>query len=371
VDAGLSGSVLETNKQTFMITRLPRFYIGRGQLDHMDVSKIPVKKGLSNPTRVPGYLLDQCILDPLSKSHSAIIKDKYQQQPVKLAELREKEDNFCLIVLDACRYDYFDDEFDDYFYGRSEPMWAASINTFEYLRINWTETYEYPYVTGAAPVTSQRFNFDIGENIDGIATDGAELLQRYCGYIPDNHLEDLIEVWRSSWDEDLGVCPPEPVTKRGISLSKDASRMVVHYFQPHGPFIGSEKLKGHIEKYDSNVEGGAVEMGIWEAARSGDLSKSKLRNMYKSNLKRALAAVCELIRQTNFEKYVIIGDHGEALGEYGKYYHSIEHPKVRLVPWAIVEDVQDVAPDMWEYTTEGRGVDKPAEERLRELGYLE
>jgi hypothetical protein len=252
-------------------------------------------------------------------------------------------------------------------------MWATSLNTFEYLRYLWPETYDYPYVTAAAPVTSQQFNFQDGEEIDGLANDGAELLERYCGYIPNNHFMNLVEVWRESWDEDLGVCPPEPVTKTSIDLSSKAgtNRIVTHYFQPHGPFIGENRKTGSIEGYDSDVEGGAVEKGIWSAVKNGEISKKKLRSMYQSNLDRALAAVAELIRQTDYEKYIIMGDHGEALGEYGQYYHSIEHPKVRVVPWATVEGVRDDAPNMWNYQAQHDAVNKTTESRLQELGYIE
>ncbi|ELY45779.1 hypothetical protein C496_02517 [Natronorubrum tibetense GA33] len=310
------------------------------------------------------------MLKTISEIHSSLISSQYPQQEDLLGKLRS-EDNYCLIVLDACRFDYLQSSFHQYFQGECMPTWAASLNTFQYLQNLWKGTYDFPYITAAAPVTSQKFNFQDGEKVDGLAGDGAELSKRYNGYIPNEHFNQLVEVWREAWDEDLGVCPPEPVTERAIDIAPETDQMVVHYFQPHGPFIGSKQLTGQIEEYDTNIKGGAVEKGIWSAAKSGDLNKSDLRKMYQANLDRVLPAVGELVQRTDFDKYIVIGDHGEALGEYNRYYHSIEHPKVRLVPWAQIDGVQENIPEMWEYEAEAQSIDKDTVSRLQELGYIE
>jgi hypothetical protein len=338
----------------------------------MQLPEYPIRKAIANPAKIPTYIRNEYISKPLSSTHSALIADDFEDQAVRLAQLRTTED-FCLIVLDACRYDFLNKEFDKFFYGDCEPIWADSLNTFQYLRYLWPETYEYPYVTGAAPVTSQRFEFEEGEDADGLGFEGRELLEMYCGYVPDNHFENLVEVWREFWDEDLGVCPPEPVTEAAINASDSAetNRLVTHYFQPHGPFIGERQMTGSIDGYDTDVRGGAVESGIWSAVQNGEISKKQLRELYRANLRRALAAAAKLIHETDYDQYVIMGDHGEALGEYNRYYHGIEHPKVRVVPWATVDGVREDAPEMWEYTAARPANDETTVSRLRELGYLE
>jgi hypothetical protein len=163
-----------------------------------------------------------------------------QRQQDKLAQLRKKS-NFCLIVLDACRYDVLNECFDDYFEGSIFPTKTIATNTFDYLQYNWPETYEYPYITAATPVTSEEFNFDGEDAGDGLPQTPEKIYEYYRGYVPANHFNDLKEVWRQEWNDDLRVCPPEPVTERAITYANNTSRMVTHYFQPHAPFIGEKR----------------------------------------------------------------------------------------------------------------------------------
>lgn len=353
-----------------MAEEIKRILVHLHRLQSMNVPDSAVSKAISNPKKVPSYLYREAVLGPFARFHSKLLYNKYQSQSKLLDQLRSGS-NFCLIVLDACRYDFLNKVFDDYFEGSCDPIWANALDTFEYQRKLWTETYEYPYITAAAPVTSQSFTFEEEEDADGMAMAGSELRDRYQGYLPKEHFLNLVEVWRESWDEQLGVCPPEPVTNRAIDLSSTSDKMVIHYFQPHGPFIGEVRRTGSLEDYKTDVAGGAVEKGIWSAARSGDISLRELRDMYMSNLDRVLGAVGELIMETDYEKYLVMGDHGEALGEYGQFYHSIEHPKVREVPWASITGVKGSVPDMWEYNDAGQSLDQSTTARLRELGYIE
>jgi len=331
----------------------------------------PVKKSLARPHKIPKFVW-KLITTPPRQYRVGQLQDELPKQPNYLYKLRQKEE-FCLIILDACRFDKLAEQFDKYFVGTCDPIWSVATSTFEFLRYMWPEEYEYPYITAAAPVTSQEFDFQAGEKADGMASDGQELYLRYGGYQPRNHFRNLVEVWREAWDEDLGVTPPEPVTKKAIEIAsnKTTNRVVIHFFQPHGPFIGEETLLGDVKEYDTNVRGGAVEGGIWNHVRENRISDEQLNRLYESNLHRALAAVARLVQKTNFEKYVITGDHGEALGEYGQYYHGIEHPMVRQVPWAEISAVKDSAPEMWKYQDSSTSVDKDTIERLQELGYIE
>lgn len=329
------------------------------------------RKAINDPGTAISFVWNDWVLDSLCHVHSALRQRGLPEQALYLPRLR-RSDNFCLVVLDACRYDVFAEMFEEYFIGGTEPIWATGRDTFEYLRFLWPEVYDFPYITAASPVTSEKFEFNNWDSARGLAASGQQLFDDYGGYVPSNHFPNLVEVWRSSWDESLGVCPPEPVTDTAVEVIDDtaSNRAVVHYFQPHGPFIGDEEFLGSIEKYDTDVRGGGIEAGIWDAVRNGDITDRKLRRLYTSNLRRVLPAVCELIRRTSFDKYVLMGDHGEALGEYGKYYHSIEHPKVRVVPWATIEGVRTDAPEMWEYTPSEPTKNKDTRARLRELGYI-
>lgn len=54
-------------------------------------------------------------------------------QKHKIDELL-KEKKFRLIILDACRFDYFRKEYADFISGNLEKVWSEGRNTFEYAK---------------------------------------------------------------------------------------------------------------------------------------------------------------------------------------------------------------------------------------------
>lgn len=312
----------------------------------------------------------QTTKDVPMRLHSLFNRARCPPQRGCIDELRKTED-WCLIVLDACRYDEFSLIFSSFFKGNHRPTWSSGSDTFEYLRTIWDGTYTYPYITGAAPVTPTRLNFgDPNETADGLIFDGESLREKYQGYQPSDHLLNIDAVWQDSWNADLGVCPPEPVTKRAVEAAKNSSKIVAHYFQPHAPFIGERQAIGNKSRFDG-LHGGAVTKSIWSKVESGRITDSELRALYRSNLERVLIAVAKLINDTNFGSYVIIGDHGEALGEYGRYGHSLSwHPYVRTVPYAEITDVLESSPPMEEIELKSTNENVSVRDRLTELGYL-
>lgn len=331
-----------------------------------------VSKGLSNPIEAFRYIKRECIYSLPCRIDLALRTHNIPKQQDKLAQLRNTP-NFCLIVLDACRYDILNNIFDEYFIGELNPTKTVATSTFEYLQYNWPESYDYPYVTAATPVTSEEFNFDETDDRDGLPQSYETLQKYYRGYIPANHFNDLEEVWREAWDEELRVCPPEPVTEKAISKADGTSKLVAHYFQPHGPYVGAERPSIEREQSNYNDQNVKIDEDVWSEVRNGNISTGNLKRYYISNLNRALAAVANLIQETAFDKYVIIGDHGEALGEYGRYGHWKEHPYITVVPWGVIDSVKQDAPQMWKYNKNEsiKTGNATTEERLRDLGYLE
>lgn len=316
--------------------------------------------------------LKQKLRDIPMRMHSALNRWRLNKQKDLLEKL-QTTDNWCLIVLDACRSDALDQLFNSYFQGSISPVWASGSHTFDYLRTNWRGEHRLPYVTAAAPVTPDHIDFDNpSASADGLHFTGESLREMYQGYQPVEHLKNIDAVWQDSWSEELGVCPPEPVTKRAIEISDASSTLVTHYFQPHAPFIGERReLPDHSDV--KGLEGGAVAGDIWDRAREGKVTDRELKLLYQSNLERALIAASELIRETDFRRYVVIGDHGEALGEYGRYAHGLDwHPYVRTVPWAEVEEVDPDVARMEGAKAEfsGNSGYSSVQERLSELGYL-
>ena len=113
------------------------------------------------------------------------------------------------------------------------------------------------------------------------------------------------------------------------------------------------------------------------AEKYGD---NKLKEAYEENLRFVLKYVKEIVEFIPSGKIVITSDHGELLGEEGKYGHpgNFRHPKLLEVPWLEIdkgrkkvgEEVGErkKEEEEKEYSKEDEEIIK---ERLRALGYLE
>jgi hypothetical protein len=318
-------------------------------------------KAATNPHKA-AYKLGEKAASPLASVHTHLRTRKLRTQRNCLQELR-RNDEYLLIVLDACRYDAFESVAPEYLtFDSTEPVRSAGRNTFEYVSRCWPDTYDdVTYVSAATPVNGDpRSSYD-----------GEVLREQYGGYVPVEHIRGIRDVWRESWDESIGITPPEPVTD--AALEADGDRLVVHYFQPHAPYVGRQPLLGHTNDEDSRPnEGEAVDAPVWSRARYGDLSRTELRRVYVSSLRRVLRAVRRLVAETSIETIAVMGDHGEALGEYGIYGHpDLDHPDVRTVPWAVVEGIRrDPGTDVVGAADATDTTDRGVTERLEDLGYL-
>lgn len=311
------------------------------------------RTALREPYRAKSKLREWVGIPP-AYVHTHIATADLPRQYAGLQALRQKEE-FLLIVLDACRYDVFADVAPEYLeFARLDPIRSEGHNTFEYVAQCWPD--EYPdteYISAATPVNS-----------DPRSAYSDALVEQYGGYVPSEHL-DIRDVWSESWDESIGITPPAPVTD--ATLKAEGQRVVAHYFQPHAPYIGRQSLLGHADDENSRPrQGEAVDAPVWQRVKWGDVTRGQLRAAYESNLRRALHEVCRLVEETDIEHIVVMGDHGEALGEYGIYAHPpVEHPRTRRVPWGVVTGVREY-PDR--ETTEM--TDASVESRLEDLGYL-
>jgi hypothetical protein len=250
-----------------------------------------------------------------------------------------------LIVLDCARvdllravepeYDFIESVGELVSVGSTSPEWMKHTFTGEYDG----EMAETVYVTG------------------NTSTDE---------YISDNSMGHLEEVWRDGWDTEIGTVHPETVTDGAIALHRNRKpdRMIVHYMQPHGPYLpfdsetNSQKPLGSGMSLDQLVEKkGYTTEEIWE--------------IYLENLRVVLDQVAVLLENIDAERVVISADHGEAFGEGGKWGHywGSRLDSLRKVPWAVTTatDEGGYAP---ETTDSHEGTeDLSVEDKLSHLGY--
>jgi len=285
----------------------------------------------------------------------------YPDQTQRLDAFRE-HDEYAIIVLDALRYDYAREVLPQYFSGDLECVWSAAHDTFQYGQRCWGDRVydDVQYVSGAVPLNS---------NADEEFFDDDHFNDLYNGFVPREHLPGLVDAWRDCWDASIGTVPPDALTEYARDYT-DADQLVVHYFQPHAPYIGRRSILGHTDTRDAEPNQGApVDEPVWESVKSGATTPKELRVAYRANIHRVCQAAAPLIEDLAEDRPVVVmADHGELLADWGVRelvsHPRQPHPSIRRVPWLRVDGV-NTQPDRGE-STEASGSLK---EKLEDLGY--
>lgn len=193
----------------------------------------------------------------------------------------------------------------------------------------------------------------------------------------------LDEVWRDTWDDDLGCVPAEAITERAVRAGRAHShdRIIVHYQQPHAPFRRLAE-GGIIETLKHEYVGdkdGQGRLTVWKLLRRGQISHETAWAAYLDNLRWALDEVDRLRRNMDAETMVLTADHGDCWGEWGGLYchpRGVPAPELMRVPWVEIEaaDTGGLTPAQStppkRYTRDTNHDDDRALDRLKQLGYL-
>lgn len=180
----------------------------------------------------------------------------------------------------------------------------------------------------------------------------------------------LDEVWKYGWDSEIGVVPPQTMTDRVIAVGRkrNLDRLVVHYMQPHIPFLDDPELTRKMSEADSEAFGNPDTETVWDRLRAGEVEYDTVWEAYRRNLRRVLEEVRLIRENLDADRLVITADHGNAMGELGQYGHgrSERVDSVCRVPWEVT-DAKDTGD--YEPTVEPERGDDSVDERLRALGY--
>lgn len=258
-----------------------------------------------------------------------------------------------LFILDACRYDMFERRAE--LPGRLERAESRASTTVEFLRANvdGRDLSDTVYVTANPQLSQHR------ESIDA-------------------QFAAVVDVWRADgWSNEHGTVLPETVTEHALRAAEEYpnKRLVVHYMQPHYPFVGSgtDFDKGHLT--------GTQPESLWSQLLSGmlDVDRGTIWRLYEANLKRALPHVEELMRDLG-GKTVVTADHGNMVGEraFPLPIQEWGHPRgiyteeLVTVPWLVFEDGPRRKIREEEPASQPNKVDdNVVADRLRDLGYTE
>lgn len=254
-----------------------------------------------------------------------------------------------LILLDACRYDLFE-EF---------ALNHSIANKFESVDSRYSPaSTSIEWMNKVYKKAPQSILEDI-HLVSGNGFEPQELdLDKFGAVSP---------VWEAH-DSELKTIPPDRVTDAAIHAGRNTncSRLIVHYMQPHAPFSHC------LGKYNSVNEkpGQGRSQNVWEGLRTGQFDHENVWQDYGENLRTALDEVERLV--TNISgSTVISADHGNAIGQWGVYGHPghAPIPSLKRVPWVRLEasDNETVFPE--NPVTTGVS-DTDVEDHLRDLGYV-
>lgn len=260
-----------------------------------------------------------------------------------------------LIILDACRVDLLEEVADEYHFLPDPPInhiRSAGSYSEGWLRNNFTGEQAIKHrrkMKNTIHVSGNPFTKDV---FDG------------------DEFQILDEVWEYGWGDD-GYLPPKVVTDQSIRhhRSENPDHMIIHYMQPHAPFISQEDLGYSIDIDDFASPKGTVQSRTpWELLRDGEVTETEVWTAYKETLRAVLDSVEVLLDSINADTVVISADHGNAIGEKGIYGHPRHLPLscLRNVPW-----VKTSANDNGEYNPEehNKQISTDREEQLEQLGY--
>ena len=264
--------------------------------------------------------------------------------------IEEDWDN--LVILDACRFDMF--EAQNHIPGDPQRRRSLGSESWEYLRANFAggEFHDTVYVT-ANP---------------------------YATKLPDGTFHAVIDLLEDGWDAEHRTVLPETMVAAAQRAAEQYpnKRLIVHFMQPHYPFIGDAGRRFEHAGFGQSPTGDEsdTKRHVWGSLGHGRIRKSHVWEAYRENLDIVLPHV-EALLESLSGKSVVTADHGNLLGERTRplpvrgYGHprGLDAPELRTVPWLVVEG-EDRRSVVAEPPVDTAGPNEAVvEQRLEALGY--
>jgi len=221
-----------------------------------------------------------------------------------------------LIILDACRFDIFAEIAT--LPGTTGSRWSRAAATYDFIRANFTDRTLHDTVYVGGNSWFLRLHDEINSEVYKFVN---------CQTTGEN-----IEFAHAN----LRVPTPDTVTRHALQALDDHphKRLIVHYLQPHHPYIGPFGRDRFTQTSSSLLD------VVGASGRSID----DLRRAYRENLRLVLDSVGGLMQQID-GRTVVTADHGEMLGDRHDYipmrdygHHSgIFNAATTRVPWHVHE----------------------------------
>ncbi|SEH14764.1 hypothetical protein SAMN04487967_1757 [Natronorubrum sediminis] len=262
-----------------------------------------------------------------------------------------------LLILDGCRYDMFAAQSD--LEGELSRKRSLGSDSWEFMETNFEgrSLHDTVYVTA---------NPHVYELEDDVFHAVVDLLER-------------------GWDEETRTVRPETVVEEAIAAHEryPDKRLIVHFMQPHFPFIGPTGQRfSHmgLEHHLEDEERSSAPNPWFGLVHEQDIDIETVVAAYRENLDLTLPHVETLIEELD-GKSVVTADHGNLIGERGfpipirLYGHprGLHMDQLLAVPWLEAEHTErrkTVAEPPVESVDETDADDDVVEDRLSALGYV-
>jgi hypothetical protein len=253
----------------------------------------------------------------------------------------------CAIILDACRYDL-----------------AQQNNKAKKLLGNPSRVYSLG--ANSERWMSRTFQAASEKQLQGTHYVTANIFSETA--VPDG--VRCTEVWKSDFDQSLSTVPPRAVTDSAVQIGREESphRLLIHYMQPHLPPV-TDNLDLEL---DLDFRDGWGADNPWRSIEDGSVDPGEIKEAYLGNLTPVIEELDVILQNISAKKVVVTADHGNMLGEFGKWGHfraNAIHPGVRLVPWweTSASDTKTYEPSDIQKQKNKDSLSR--EEKLQALGY--
>jgi hypothetical protein len=271
----------------------------------------------------------------------------------------ESDWDYCL-VLDSCRYDVFSEVYEEYLDGDLEKRRSKGSSTPEWAYRTLNDERDMAYFSGNPFINS--LGIPLNELKWGASCD--------YEWAAVDHIAEVFDVWQDGWDDSLGTVPPDSIAEAYYD-NQDAierhDRTVLHYMQPHAPYLGRgdgkklTKIRDGIKHQGESDGDGSVLSAVGDRVRPAveslldgnslamkaglmleldaaevlsDGTRETAMEYHEENLRIALESIVDLVDDLDGD-IVVTADHGEAFGEQGVWEHHVEThiPPLVEVPW--------------------------------------
>lgn len=258
----------------------------------------PSVKRVRGATRLQNFLRDRALggLNQIQSDQRVNVLDRDWQN---------------LVVLDACRYDLFEQFVDGY---SADFIYSMGSSSSEFIEKTFSDAKLEDTVLLTANPHFHKSQF-----------------RELTGKDPDDVFYSVYHLYESHWSEKEGTVLPQDVSKAATSASKlfPDKRLIIWYMQPHFPFITSQ-----IEGAPLGTAASDEKESVWARAAKGKYGVDEVWQAYGENLENVMREVKDL-EESLEGRTIVTSDHGNLVGEANIFGHP-EYANVEelhKVPW--------------------------------------